>query len=82
MNPALNGEVVEGKCETEGVDPTVLEPAMANEGSAESYVLFDPAATYSPLMTEEQREKVQCWVKSVRASCETVTTSMLLMSWK
>ena len=28
VNPALSGEVVEGKCETEGVDPTVLEPSF------------------------------------------------------
>ena len=67
VNPALSCEVTEGKTETEGADSTVSEPVMVKEVSAESSVPFDPAVTYSPSLTEEQKAKVQAML---REECE------------
>ena len=66
--PILSGGKVEGECQSEEVGPSVSEPVVVNEVSADhDSVPFDPDVTYSPLLTDEQKEKVKALL---REECE------------
>ena len=67
-NPVLSGGKVEGECQSEEVDPSVSEPVVVNEVRVgDDSVQFDPDVEYSPLLTDDQNEKVKALL---REECE------------